>query len=281
MLKQRIVTALVLAIAFLSALFIGSELLFLTLVGCLLFAGIYEWGGLAELPGPSLRYLFAAALIAVLLAISSTSEGLLRPDAVIFAARAAWITGAALLFWLVALSLVLSYPRTARLWRARGVRLVFGVLVLSCAWVSLVYLCYRTSGAQVFILYVVLIVAAADIGAYFSGRQWGKNKLAPTVSPGKSWEGVVGGLLLVTLVAYSFFTIAELPGVDLLPFIVVSQLMAAASVVGDLFESMLKRYAGIKDSGSLLPGHGGVLDRIDGLVAALPVFVFSCLQLGW
>ena len=91
----------------------------------------------------------------------------------------------------------------------------------------------------------------------------------------------MGGLLLVTLVAYSFFTIAELSGVDLLPFIVVSQLMAAASVVGDLFESMLKRHAGIKDSGSLLPGHGGVLDRIDGLVAALPVFVFSCLQLGW
>jgi phosphatidate cytidylyltransferase len=120
----------------------------------------------------------------------------------------------------------------------------------------------------------VLLVAAADIGAYFAGRRFGRRKLAPTVSPGKSWEGVVGGLAAVSLLAAIF---ALLRDVSLVLVLALALPAALASVVGDLLESMLKRFRGIKDSGSILPGHGGVLDRIDGLVAAVPVFTLAII----
>jgi phosphatidate cytidylyltransferase len=122
------------------------------------------------------------------------------------------------------------------------------------------------------------VVAAADVGAYFSGRAFGRRKLAPTISPGKTWEGVLGGAVLALIVGYIGAVLLTIPS---LPFVGVSLVVIGASVVGDLTESLFKRHAGVKDSGSLLPGHGGILDRIDGLVAALPVFVLGlqCVEL--
>jgi phosphatidate cytidylyltransferase len=126
-------------------------------------------------------------------------------------------------------------------------------------------------------LFLLLLVVAADIGAYFAGRQFGRNKLAPRVSPGKTWEGVLGGIGgagIVAGVGVSFF---EVP---IGPFVGLSLVTVLASVVGDLTESLFKRHAGVKDSGSLLPGHGGVLDRVDSVTAAAPIFLVGLERLG-
>jgi len=130
-------------------------------------------------------------------------------------------------------------------------------------------------------LAMVVLVAIADIGAYFSGRRFGRTKLAPRVSPGKSWEGVVGGLCACTVLAVSAHVLLRLEQPSLQAMIAIALAGAAASVVGDLLESMVKRQRGVKDSGTLLPGHGGVLDRIDGITAAGPVVALGLILAGW
>ena len=127
------------------------------------------------------------------------------------------------------------------------------------------------------ILYVVFAVAAADVGAYFDGKRFGRRRLASQVSPGKNWEGVLGGLLLGLVCSGVFSILVGFSDYTMQWFLLVSVAITLASVAGDLFESMLKRAQGIKDSGKVLPGHGGILDRVDGLVAALPIFVFVTL----
>jgi phosphatidate cytidylyltransferase len=147
-----------------------------------------------------------------------------------------------------------------------------GVLVTVPAWASLVLLHSREPDGPYVILYLLVLVWAADSGAYFAGRKWGKRKLAPVISPGKSWEGVYGGIALCSVLAVAVGlaygeTLKQAAGL-----LLVSLLTVMFSIVGDLLESLMKRQAGIKDSSNLIPGHGGVLDRIDSLTAAAPVF---------
>ncbi len=130
------------------------------------------------------------------------------------------------------------------------------------------------------LLYVMSIVWVADIGAYFSGKQFGRHKLAPSISPGKSIEGVVGGLLLNIVWSWLVFLYFFQWGMSLFEFMLVSIVTSLVSVSGDLYESILKRQAGMKDSGTLLPGHGGLLDRIDSVIAAVPVFVLGLFVVG-
>ncbi len=167
------------------------------------------------------------------------------------------------------------------------VRAVMGLFVLVPAWVGLNHL--RTGGFQfgdssnnlLLILYVFCVVWVADIGAYFAGRAFGKAKLAPRVSPGKSWAGVWGGLVAVGAFALVVSFLASAGAGQTLLLIVASLATGLVSVLGDLLESMLKRHRGIKDSSQLLPGHGGIMDRIDSLTAAIPVFALIITQLGW
>jgi phosphatidate cytidylyltransferase len=177
---------------------------------------------------------------------------------------------AACLWWLVALLWIAYFPTRVSRWSAAAA----GVFVLIPAWLALVRL---HSIAPQLVVFLVLLVVAADVGAYFGGRQFGQHKLAPRVSPGKTWEGVAGGLVAAGLMAavgvYWF-------NVRAAPFTLLCGIVIVASIVGDLTESLFKRHAGLKDSGSLLPGHGGVLDRVDSLTAAAPIFLVALERLG-
>lgn len=189
-------------------------------------------------------------------------------------------------WWLLGLLLVLRYPRSARLWRESiWLKSLFGLVTLVPFFWSLVairgYSFYHDPmmGAWI-LLFVMGLVWAADSGAYFFGKAFGKHKLAPSVSPGKTIEGMLGGLFTASLLAIGVTWFMGFVPAKMVTVLLCSLLAVLASVLGDLTESMFKREAGIKDSGTLLPGHGGILDRIDSLTAALPVFLLSYLLLG-
>ncbi len=247
----------------------------ITLVVCMLAA--WEWGQFAGFTSRFQR-LSLAAICGVLLAVMAQS--LPVHDAQL-PAISLWLW-TSLAWWLAALVLVLFYPASASLWRqSRFLRLAFGILtIVPFFWgmLALRYYHYELdhfAGAW-WLLYVMVLVWGADSGAYMFGRLFGKRKLAPKVSPGKTWEGFFGGLLTSALISVLFGNFAPL-SVEPVALLVCSVTAALASVLGDLTESMFKREAGIKDSGNLIPGHGGILDRIDSLTAAVPVF--ACLLL--
>ena len=142
-------------------------------------------------------------------------------------------------------------------------------------WLALVVLHSRPDQGPHWVLFLLVLVWVADSGAFFAGRQFGRTKLAPKVSPGKTWEGVFGALIACALFAFGYARFLELQGLALTGFILISLVTVLFSVAGDLLESLLKRQHGVKDSGTLIPGHGGILDRIDSLFAAAPIFLFG------
>lgn len=272
MLKQRIITAIIMVSVFAAVLMLLPWQAFAVLAGAVFVVGAWEWAQLAGIRSQLGRVGYAVATAVIGGGLSYIthwqSETALLHNLLVGAC--AW--------WGLALLWIQGYPSSAVIWRAAPVRAVIGWLVLIPAWLGCLYLRSQESGEWL-ILIVVIAVACADIGAYFSGRAFGKRKLAVSVSPGKSWEGVWGGLVAAvcfSLIVYAFVDASSwwVPLVVILP-------AAMISVVGDLLESMLKRHSGIKDSSQLLPGHGGVLDRIDGLVAAVPVFTLAYLSAGW
>jgi phosphatidate cytidylyltransferase len=188
---------------------------------------------------------------------------------------------AACLWWAIALLWVKAYPLSSGLWGSKGARSVMGLLVLVPAWLALSYLRSLPEGVYL-ILVVIGLVVAADVGAYFTGRAFGKAKLAPAVSPGKSWAGFWGGLAsCLTLMAILWRIWPEGMPISLPAALGLALVTGLASVLGDLLESMIKRHRGIKDSGNLLPGHGGIMDRIDSITAAAPVFALGLIVSGW
>jgi phosphatidate cytidylyltransferase len=192
------------------------------------------------------------------------------------------VLGLACLWWSFALLWVKGYPGSAVLWRPVIMRCGMGLLILVPAWMSAVYLLSLPRGGMMLVI-MVLITATADIGAYFSGKRFGKHKLAADVSPKKTWEGFWGGVLASGLLAALLWT--QLPDqaahIGLGSVLAVIVITSLASVVGDLTVSMVKRESGFKDTGSLLPGHGGVLDRLDSVCASAPVFALGLLMVGW
>ncbi|GKW41922.1 phosphatidate cytidylyltransferase [Pectobacterium parvum] len=279
MLKYRLITAFILIPIVIAALFLLPPLGFtlVTLAVCMLAA--WEWGQLAGFASYGQR-LWLAILCGFLLALM-----LLSLPAYHYSVHIPQISIAlwsSLVWWGGALFLVLFYPASASFWRhSRTLRLVFGIMTIVPFFWGMVALRHYNYAVNPFagawwLLYVMLLVWGADSGAYMFGKLFGKRKLAPKVSPGKTWEGFLGGLATSALISVLFSLYAPLT-VAPATLLICSIAAALASVLGDLTESMFKREAGIKDSSHLIPGHGGVLDRIDSLTAAVPVF--SCLML--
>lgn len=274
MLKQRVITAVAMLAILLPALFASSPLPFTAIILFMMAAGAWEWGRINGL-GQAGAVLTAVACLA-LCGVAWQQGWLARDLGVLWiVSGAAWVLGSAALI-----------RAGVSGWSAvpRSVRLVGGVLALWVAWLAVAQA--RAMGVN-FLLSIMVLVWVADIFAYFAGRKFGlkftRSKLAPAISPGKSWEGVWGGVAGVLVLAVvwalldrhfaaavpSFYSHLALAGWPLL--IIAAVFMAAMSVVGDLIESLIKRSAGVKDSSNLLPGHGGVLDRIDALLPTLPL----------
>lgn len=264
MLKQRILTALVLVpLAIASILFLPTPWFSWVLLGIMLI-GAWEWAGLTGVQQPPYRLLFAASL--GLLLIGLRLYGMQGAHTVIMIG-VAW--------WVMAVILLPYYQRTdlpEHRWQL-PLRLVM-FLVLGSAWTA--YTLLHQLNPE-YVLYLVMLSIMADTAAYFSGKAFGKNKLAPELSPGKTREGLLGGLVGVALLALLAGWYFGQSVMAIVYFVLLSLVTALVSVVGDLFISMIKRESGAKDSGWILPGHGGILDRIDSHIATAPVFTLGLL----
>lgn len=265
MLRQRVITAAWLAPLMLAGLFGLTGGGFALFTGGVVLLAAWEWTNLAGVTATRTRLALVTALAVVM--------GVLWLAGVALAAWPLWLAVAG---WALNGYWVMRYPAKREQWQSTPMRLVMGLWVLVPAWIGFNVL--RETGG-VWLLYVLLLVWGADIGAYFAGRAWGRRKLAPAVSPGKSWEGVLGGMAVTLALALVFAVWQGLGAVSGLGLVVVTAVVTLVSVLGDLLESMLKRFRGIKDSSNLLPGHGGVLDRIDSLTAAVPLFALLSLLL--
>lgn len=273
--KQRIITALILAPLAIAAIFFLPLKFFMLFAAGIFLLASKEWAGfVSKTPSSAILYIFGLMLGITLM---------LMPISAIWEADLAnyYITSGlsiAAVWWCIALVMVVRYPTSATLWQdSKTIKGIFGLLTLVPFFWGLVVLRSVNMeqdfyfGAQL-VMYVCLLVWAADSGAYFAGRQFGKHKLAPNVSPGKTIEGLAGGLISAIIVAYFASSYFAISADKMAIFFAASIITTLVSALGDLTESIFKREAGLKDSSNLLPGHGGILDRIDSLTAAVPVF---------
>ncbi|RDL44743.1 phosphatidate cytidylyltransferase [Marinomonas piezotolerans] len=266
MLLPRVLSAMVMAFLFIYAVFGLEPASFELAIGGVVLVAGWEWARLAGIHRQQGRFAFAGLV------------GTLCYGVALFDLYSVTLLIAPVL-WLLALLWVVKYPQNTG-WRTRIVRVLFGLLVLLTTWASLVVL----RGSEHFVVWVLVLMGmiwGADSGAYFSGRAFGRRKLAPSVSPGKSWEGVYGGLIVVqsgvvifsVLNGYSVSAWAVLATIALVTVL--------TSVLGDLTESLFKRHEDLKDSSQLIPGHGGVMDRVDSLTSAAPLYALMLTLVGW
>ncbi|MDR3390906.1 MAG: phosphatidate cytidylyltransferase [Sulfuriferula sp.] len=262
MLLKRILTAVLLLAGLLASLFLLPDTFWALAMLLPLAVGTLEWGKLSGLPMPA-RWLYALTNVAL-------------AGVVYVLDLAPWLYLAAVILWLIVVPLWLAAG-----WQLKSawLRVPLGVLVLLPLWAALVEL--RGHGPW-WVLLLMGVVWIADTAAYFTGRQFGKHKLAPLISPGKTWEGVAGAAVAVVVYGGIVLAVLRSPGFDpyawALPMLMLGVVMLYLSILGDLFESWIKRVANVKDSGNILPGHGGVLDRIDALTSTLPVAALILLH---
>lgn len=265
-LAKRVMTAAILipfvvvAILFLPTLYLAVCLGIITLL-----AGL-EWTGLAGITMVPIKIAFVSVLAICL----AGTYGLLA-----YPWFTDWVFPLAAIWWISITFVLFSYKRINQAAPGIGMmRSIMCFIVLIPLWAALLVIHRNGDEGPYLVLFLLVLIWIADSGAYFAGRRWGKTKLAPVISPGKTWEGVYGALLgaLICGAMLAWFQKDVTGALWLIPVCVITVFM---SVVGDLFESVLKRRMGMKDSGNLLPGHGGVLDRIDSLTAAAPVFLLG------
>jgi phosphatidate cytidylyltransferase len=276
MLKQRILTAIILIPLIVWVLTLSSQML-ACFMGIFVVLGAWEWAGLCGWHSKMIRSVYAMAVTLALLMLymlGNLEFGIGNFELIMT------ILLLALLWWLVALYWILRYQQGDSLIpTSSSIKALLGLFILLPAWVALLVLHGYEEGGQ-WVLFLFVLIWAADSGAYFAGRQWGKIKLADRISPGKTWEGVAGALLTSSIVSLAFALFNSMSLMTLLFFMLLCLLTVMVSILGDLLESLFKRSMGIKDSGQILPGHGGILDRIDSLTSAAPIFMIGLITLG-
>lgn len=280
MTKTRLLASLVMAPVAVAAILLLPTPWMMALATVVLLAGLWEWFDLAEIEDTLARSVLLIAHVGVMVAIVWASRWREGYTLVLF--QVAAIVG--IIWWLLAL-LWLGRNRFASDHEsyARAFKLAAAALAVIPAWCALAWIHGNPDDLhpQRWLLTALAVVWAADTGAYFAGRAFGRHKLAPRISPNKTIEGLLGGLLAGTAAGIAFSLYAGATGEQLPQVALVALVAAMFSVIGDLFESLLKRHVGVKDSGRLIPGHGGVLDRLDGVLAALPVFALGKAVLGF
>lgn len=268
MLKQRLITAFILIPLVLALLFYSSNVVFLGVTALIVLAAAWEWSGLMMLRHPAARIFYVLLMTALMYEILYVPISLILP--------------AAFLWWLIALVLVIIYPRGSAYWNNVVLKGLMGCFVLLSCWVSVNYI--RSGGNNndgIYLLfYVMVLIWGADTAAYFAGKKWGTTKLAPLVSPGKSVQGAAAAIIYAICLSAVSIVFMPSPIMVAAAVCLLAVITVVFSIVGDLLESMMKRQAGVKDSSHILPGHGGILDRIDSLTAAAPVFAFGIMMLG-
>lgn len=264
MLKLRVITSLVLAPFLIWLLFFSNQQAFMLATIAMVSIAAWEWARLSNLKNFIGQLMYALTLGLICYLINQYSSAVIEYLDIIF-----W---GSLVFWLLATAQIFIYPRIPLRWQEHTpIKLLIGFIILLPFWLALNVL-YQIEPAPWFCLLSLSLVWAADIGAYFSGIHLGKNKLMPKVSPSKTLEGLLGGVIaaLITGCIFLFFLKPSGSNGLWLTLFVIASLI---SVTGDLFESLMKRHQGVKDSSQILPGHGGVMDRIDALTASLPIFL--------
>ncbi len=263
MLVKRIVTGVLLLAAFFFLLFGASASIFFWVVSTLLAWSTWEWGALIGLTSVAKRLLLVGLYLMFALAMFWLPVGMLLI--------------ACVLWWCVAFAVILLYAQGKAAWAKKTwIGILMGIPALGSAYIGFNVLRNFEHGAAV-VFYFILLIAAADSFAYFVGRAVGKRKLLEVLSPNKTWEGFFGGLLASALVAVAASVYFQMSFYTLCIFVIVSLVAVLFSVVGDLFISLLKRQQQLKDTGRLLPGHGGLLDRLDGLNAAASIFALGLI----
>ncbi|WP_199455599.1 phosphatidate cytidylyltransferase [Vibrio owensii] len=272
--KQRIITALILAPLVILGIFKLPLIGFIIALTAITLLGFWEWTQFTE-SNSRIAALVPAIVVTGLsfLFISPDAASLNQlatPHYTVLALGFAW--------WIIASGMAITYPKTTNLWQnSKALRHVFGFLTLIPFLWSVIIL--RASDISVdpyhgakLVLYVCFLVWAADSGAYFAGKSMGKRKMAPHVSPNKTIEGLIGGIIAALIVGWLFAGWFDIQFTSPIHMVIITLITVVISVLGDLVESMFKRVSGIKDSSNIIPGHGGILDRIDSLTAAFPVF---------
>lgn len=266
MLKQRIITGLSLLAPVLAVIFLAPTWMLYAVFAAVSLLLAWEWTALMGLQAKPARYAYLAGTAVLLVMGWSLRE------------HSVWIFVVATAWWLGALALLPGFPQNLeRLKPGKFTLGVLGQIMIVPAILALAALHERSHGPWI-LLYSLVLVWAADVGAYFAGRAFGKHKLAPNVSPGKTIEGAAGGMALSLVLALASCSyVFGKPLAESLPLLGLSLIVTVISIVGDLTESMFKRMSGLKDSGSILPGHGGLLDRADSLLAAMPVMALGLI----
>lgn len=266
MLLPRVISAIIMALIFAGAVFYLDELGFMLFIGVVLLIAAWEWAQLAGIKEQVARIAFAGGV------------GALSYGVAIFELQheMLWFTP---FLWCLALYWVACYP-AEKSWKNTAIRLLFGAVVLLTTWCAFVLL----KQSPQFLTYLFILaglVWGADSGAYCFGRLFGKRKLARYVSPGKSWEGALGGVFCTQMGVLTYVYIEALSWQVAMQYLFIALATVIVSVLGDLTESLFKRHESLKDSSQLIPGHGGVMDRIDSITSAAPVFVLILLAFGW
>jgi phosphatidate cytidylyltransferase len=267
MLAHRLVTAGILIVFALMAIFFLPPLPFFALTLAVLAIAAWEWCFLIGLKKTWIK----VAYVLVMLFCACVSIGLMAEPNKILALSSFW--------WIFVFRYVKRYPKSQEAWRdCLPLKLMMGFFALIPCVISL-NLIRNVDMGYFFLIYLFMLTFGTDSGAYFAGRQWGKHKMSPNVSPGKTYQGMCGGVVVSIVLAIISGIIGHVDGVLWLWWLSIAVTTSFVSILGDLFISMLKRAQGIKDTGGILPGHGGILDRVDSLLASAPIFTLGLLMM--